>query len=59
MSKTICNKCGCTVFEASKRGAYLKRCNPKGEDPIWICSPSCEGKHGDWKSAAVRAIEDD
>lgn len=55
-----CCICGQNVFQVSKRGAYLKRVNPKGALPMVVrCFPDCKGTYGDWKDALLNAIEGD
>ena len=53
-----CELCGCTVREASARGAYFKRANPKGQAPVWHCSPVCGKDVGTREEAIVRAIKE-
>jgi len=57
-SDTKCRKCGQNAWEASERGAYLRRVNPKGESFIGECAPSCEHKHGGQDEALLGALED-
>ena len=46
-TKFICRICGQGPMEASNRGAYLQRVNPKGEVPIILeCRPSCGHRDG-------------
>ena len=57
VSELTCNKCGQNSYQASFRGAYLTRTNPKGILPAeWQCVPSCEHKHGDQNDALMHAI---
>lgn len=56
-SELKCRKCGDTVFESAKHGAYLKRVNPKGQDFIGECSPSCDKNYGDQTTALLNAIK--
>ena len=53
-----CVRCGCDVFQAAERGAYLKRVSPKGESFRGECVPSCEHKSGGPDEALIGAIED-
>jgi len=57
VSEVKCRKCQQDAMQASRRGAYLERVNPKGETP-WImeCFPSCEHKHGNQDDALIHAI---
>lgn len=58
-SEVKCRKCGQDAMQASERGAYLGRVNPKGEVPcIMECVPSCEHKHGNQDDALLGAIFD-
>ena len=55
-TKVICRICGQGPMEASNRGAYLQRVNPKGEVPIILeCRPSCRHSEGGQESALVAA----
>lgn len=51
-----CRKCGESMFQASNRGAFLKRVNPVGEPFIGECSPCCKHWTGDSNDALVRAV---
>lgn len=52
-----CEKCGCDMFEAAKRGAYFKRLN-KGELPAkYVCAPGCDSE-GTQEDALLAAVED-
>ena len=55
-SELKCAKCGQGVDEVSQRGAYLTRTNPKGEEFIGVCAPSCEHHNGDANSAVMAAV---
>ncbi len=55
---SYCRLCEADPIEASKRGAYLKRVNPKGVAGIWECEPACEGEFGDSSDAVLRAVDD-
>ena len=57
-NKMKCRLCGQDMFEASERGAFLKRVNETGIDGIWECSPSCDRKHGNPDDALLAALED-
>jgi hypothetical protein len=53
-----CRLCGQNALEASDRGAYLTRVNPKGETPMVVqCAPSCGDCGGGKDVALLRAIE--
>jgi hypothetical protein len=52
-----CSRCHQDVMEASRRGAYLIRLNPKGVDGIWACYPTCDGDHGTQDDALLSAIK--
>ena len=52
-----CRLCGQDVFQASRRGAYLARVNPKGEECINECRPSCDRNHGNSDDALLNAIK--
>lgn len=54
-----CQKCGQNAMQASERGAYLKRINPKGVAAINECEPSCDRKTGSQEDAVINAILDD
>ena len=54
-----CRKCGDSLFEASKHGAYLKRVSPKGEAFVGECAPSCDMNHGNQDDALMSAIGGD
>ena len=56
VSEVVCQLCGQNVIEASKRGAYLARVNPKGEPCINECRPSCDKITGNSDDALLRAI---
>ena len=53
-----CKNCGATVFEASQRGAYLKRVNPIGENFVGECAPLCDSNHGNQDDALINAVEE-
>ena len=58
-SEIKCTHCGDDLWEASQRGAYLKRANPKGELPMIVeCAPSCDKKTGNQEDALMGAILD-
>lgn len=52
-----CRKCGQHVNDMAKRGAWLERVSPKGENFIGECAPSCEHKHGNQDDALLGALE--
>jgi len=53
----VCRKCSADAWDASQRGAYLARVNPKGEIPMIVeCAPSCKST-GDENEAILRAIQ--
>ena len=55
----VCRKCGDDAFDASNRGAYLRRVNEFGVDGIWECAPGCHFKFSDDPDAALLgALED-
>jgi hypothetical protein len=54
----VCRKCGDTVFDAAKHGAYLKRVNKKGDEFIGECSPSCDKNHGTSADAIINAVDE-
>ena len=58
INDVVCRKCGQNCFDASTRGAYLSRVNPKGVDGIWECKPTCEHLHGDQDDALLGALFD-
>lgn len=51
-----CRLCGAGLFEASERGAYLARVNPKGEPCINECRPNCDRDSGNQDDALIAAI---
>lgn len=53
---TKCQLCGQNVFQASERGAYLKRVNETGGSPILECRPNCDQKTGNQDDALLRAL---
>jgi len=56
VSEVKCELCGSDVWEASKRGAWLVRVSPKGEEMVMQCRPSCDRNHGDQDDALLGAI---
>lgn len=53
----LCTLCGCTLEEAAEKGAYFKRTTPKGQDPNWVCHPSCEGSDMSTDQMVLAALE--
>lgn len=58
LSDIKCRICGKNALEINKRGAYLKRVNPKGELPMVVqCAPTCHGLHGKNEDALLNALD--
>jgi len=55
-SEIKCRLCGQDMWQASGRGAFLKRVNPVGEPFVGECVPSCDRKHGNQDDALLAAV---
>lgn len=49
-----CRKCGKSAFEIGNK--YLARINPKGQEGVWECRPSCWVEYKDKDQAVISAI---
>jgi hypothetical protein len=59
-SEIKCELCGQNMFEASERGAFLRRVSEKGKQPVLMeCSPSCDQATGNQDDALFRAVHGD
>lgn len=52
-----CDTCGEHANDASRKGKYLRRTSPFGENFVGVCSPSCGFDGGTQESALLDALE--